>query len=204
METNKVSLFPEIEYNIKALLELTIDESRIPFINELIDYIRNKKKEEVKLVFICTHNSRRSQLAQVWAKTAAQYYNVNVECFSGGTEATAFNKRAIAALERAGFHITSKGESNPVYQVSYSDDALPITAYSKMYDDQANPTSGFAAVMTCSDADANCPFIPGAEIRIPLNYNDPKEFDNTTEETAKYDERSKQIASEMFYIMSKV
>ena len=204
MKTNKISFFPKIESDIKAILKVPIAENRKPVLNDLINYIRNSKKQEVKLIFICTHNSRRSQLAQVWAKTAAEYYDVKVDCFSGGTEATAFNKRAVAALERAGFLITSKGKGNPLYQVFYSDDALPIIAYSKLYDDKANPTSDFAAVMTCSDADANCPFIPGAEIRIPLNYNDPKEFDDTPKETAMYDERSLQIASEMFYVFSRL
>lgn len=204
MTTKKSSLFPNIESNIKTLMSLPIAENRIPVLNDLTDYIRNTKNQKVQLIFICTHNSRRSQLAQVWAKTAAEFYGIKIECYSGGTEATAFNKRAVAALERTGFHITSKDESNPVYQVFYSDEASPITLFSKLYNDNANPKSDFASIMTCSEADANCPFIPGAEKRIPLNYDDPKEFDNTPEEASKYDERSLQIATELFYVFSQL
>ena len=58
--------------------------------------------------------------------------------------------------------------------------------------------------MTCSHADENCPFIAGAEKRIPITYEDPKKFDNTPEQLAKYNERSLQIATELFYVFSKV
>ena len=204
MTTNKELLFPEIKSNIKAMLQIPIAKNRLPVLNALINYIHHSNNQKVQLNFICTHNSRRSQLAQVWAKTAAALYGINTECFSGGTEVTAFNERALAALVRAGFKANSKGDINPVYQIFYSDDAPPILAWSKLYDDKANPTSAFAAVMTCSDADANCPFIPGTEKRIPLNYNDPKDFDGTAKEKSKYNERSNQIAAEMFYVFSKI
>ena len=55
--------------------------------------------------------------------------------------------------------------------------------------------------MTCSDADENCPFIPGAEMRLPLTYEDPKEADDKPEERAVYDERVRQIGREIFYAM---
>ena len=58
--------------------------------------------------------------------------------------------------------------------------------------------------MTCSHADENCPFIPGAEIRIPVRYDDPKAFDGTDLMEAKYLERSKEIATEMLYVFSKI
>ena len=206
MTTNKISLFPKIEFNIKAILKVPIAENRIPVLNDLINYIRNSKKQEVQLIFICTHNSRRSQFAQVWAQIASAYFNIPVHCYSGGTEVTACNERTISSLKRSGLKVTisDQDKENPVYQVFYSDKANPIQLFSKIYDNPVNPNKNFAAIMTCSDADANCPFIPGAEIRTPLNYEDPKDFDGTSEETVKYDERSKQIAAEMFYIMSKV
>jgi arsenate reductase len=119
-------------------------------------------------------------------------------------EVTAFNERAVASLRRSGFRVISEGDSNPRYTVSYSEDRPPIRAYSKLYDDPSNDAQGFAAVMTCSDADENCPFIPGTEARIPVRYKDPKEFDGTPEEALKYDERSLQIASEMFYVFSQI
>ena len=176
--------------------------------NQLIGFIQKKltNNKEVCLVFICTHNSRRSQLAQVWAQTAAAYFNIPLLCFSGGVEVTACNERTITSLKRSGFKINNeRGEiENPVYKVFYSDNEEPIQLFSKFYDDTVNPQDNFAAILTCSDADQNCPFIPGAEARISLKYNDPKEFDDTTMETSKYDERSQQIAAEMFYVFSKI
>ena len=76
--------------------------------------------------------------------------------------------------------------------------------FSKLYDDASNPDADFAAVMTCSEADKNCPYIPGAESRIQLLYDDPKEFDGTAEETEKYDERASQIAAELFYFFAQI
>jgi len=58
--------------------------------------------------------------------------------------------------------------------------------------------------MTCSDADANCPLVFGAEARFPVKYNDPKEFDNTNLEIEKYTERFEQIGIEMLYTFSRI
>lgn len=119
-------------------------------------------------------------------------------------EVTAFNERAVESIKRSGFKVTSKGEGNPMYYILSSNDANPIATFSKLYDDPINPTKGFAAIMTCSHADENCPFIAGTEKRIPVRYEDPKEFDNTSKEAEMYDERSRQIGTEMFYVFSKL
>lgn len=133
----------------------------------------------------------------------AHHYGLeNIEAYSGGTEITAFNPRAVAAVERAGFTVKHKEGENPNYHVYYSDDAPPLKCFSKTYDDPSNPQTEFAAVMTCSDADQNCPFIAGAEKRISLPYVDPKESDGTTEEEKVYDGRCRQIAEEMAFVMA--
>ena len=176
-------------------------------LREVADYIDSKltDSKSARLNFICTHNSRRSHLAQIWTAVAANHYGIQqIETYSGGTEATAFNPRAVAALKRAGFRIENPGGENPKYQVHFSDEDAPLTFFSKTFDDPFNPESEFAAIMTCSDADENCPFVPGAEFRKPITYRDPKESDGTNQETEIYDERCKQIASEMFYMMSLV
>ncbi len=156
----------------------------------------------LRLNFICTHNSRRSQFSQIWAQLAADMHGIEADCFSGGVEVTAFNERAVESMKRAGFKVTKNGEENPKYYLFYSDDASPIVTYSKLYDEMGSDP--YAAVMTCSHADENCPFIPAAEIRIPVRYEDPKAFDDSPQEAEKYDERSLQIASEMFYVFSKI
>lgn len=165
-----------------------------------------KAGEEAKLIYICTHNSRRSHMSQLWAKVAADYYGVEgVSTYSGGTEATAFNPRAVAALERAGFDIKKANDAdNPVYEVTYASDAPAQKAWSKRYFDEENPQENFAALMTCSSADKNCPIVNGATLRIAIPYEDPKVADGTPGEAAKYDERSKQIATEMMYCFSLV
>jgi arsenate reductase len=112
-------------------------------------------------------------------------------------ELTAFNERAVASILRCGFKVEKEGEINPKYSVYYDTKSKPIVAFSKLFDDTP---SSFAAVMTCAHADENCPFIPAAECRIPVRYDDPKAFDDTALEAEKYDERSIQIASEMFYV----
>ena len=167
---------------------------------------RRAASEPVRLLFICTHNSRRSHMGQLWAATAAAYFGVDdVTTFSGGTEATAFNPRAVASLRRAGFVIdTSDDGDNPRYEVSYSTSRPAMQAWSKVYDDAANPSDGFAAVMTCSAADEACPFVRGADVRIAIPYDDPKAADGTPAEAATYDARSAQIATEMLYVFSRV
>ena len=206
MDTVKDSIRPELQAAIDMAVRREVGEDRRVVLQPLVDYIQNKveKGDIAHLNFICTHNSRRSQLSQIWARTAADYFGVPAKCYSGGVEVTAFNERAVTSLKRSGFRVTSQGQDNPIYAVSYSENRHPIRAFSKLYDDPENKAPGFAAVMTCSDADENCPFIPGTEARIPVRYEDPKAFDGTPEEADRYDERSRQIASEMFYVFSKI
>jgi protein-tyrosine-phosphatase len=182
-----------------------IPEERRNALKQLAGFIRMQKDSghPVKLTFICTHNSRRSHMGQIWAAAAAAYYGIEgIETYSGGTEATAFNPRAVAAMERAGFAIDSTGEGNPRYRVHLNPNDAGLLCFSKKYDDAANPQKDFAAIMTCSQADAECPFIPGAKFRLALPYNDPKEADGTPEETARYDERCRQIGREVMYAFS--
>ncbi len=171
-------------------------------------YIRGKteKSEIINLVFICTHNSRRSHLAQIWAQTAAEYYSIdNVICWSGGTETTAFNENAVHAVKKAGFEVNmSDTMENPLYLAKYSEEKKAIKCFSKLFSDNFNPSENFAAVMTCSHADENCPYIPGAERRFSLPYEDPKIYDGTNRESEKYEERSIEIAAEMFYLFAQV
>ncbi len=156
-----------------------------------------------KLTFICTSNSRRSHMSQIWAQTAAYYYSLNnVHAFSGGTQATACNCRTVAAMRRVGFAIedATTGD-NPVYLVRYAGDRPPIRAYSKLYNADANPKRDFIALMTCSVADKKCPVVEGAISRYAIHYADPKVCDDLPTETAAYNERCREIAREMFYIM---
>ena len=185
-----------------------ISEERKSTLQPLIDFVQQKvtNRQEININFICTHNSRRSHLSQVWAQVAAVHYTIpNVHCYSGGTEETALFPKVTETLTHQGFSIFKIADANnPVYAIKYSDNSLPIIGFSKKYDSPFNPVSAFAAIMTCSQADGGCPFIAGAEKRIPITFEDPKISDNTPEQSEVYAERSLQIATEMFYIFSMI
>lgn len=186
----------------------SITTERKILLEKISAYIQFKRQEHkpIQLVYICTHNSRRSHFGQIWAQVAAYYYNIkNVLTFSGGTETTSFNINAINAIKRVGFRIEKTTNSvNPIYQLYFDENEKSMSCFSKVYHDDANPKHEFAAIMTCSDAEENCPFIAGAELRIGTTYDDPKVFDNTALQDIKYNERCKQIALETFYVFSKV
>ncbi len=180
---------------------LHIADERKVVLDEIRNYV--KSNEGVKLNFICTHNSRRSHLSQIWAQTLADFFNIKIETYSGGTEATAFHPNAVGAIQRAGFGVEKEGEDNPHYLIKSGDSATGMVCFSKKFDDTPpNPSKDFAAIMTCSEADADCPLVSGASARIKLFYQDPKISDGTPEESATYDERCRQIATELYYVFS--
>lgn len=200
-------LYPKIEEQCKILSAQfdVIPEKRRELLSRLAHYIQEQKNADtpIQLIFVCTHNSRRSHLGQVWSKVAAYFYQVkNVETFSAGTEATAMHANTIEALITQGFDIAGDVTlTNPIYTVK-SGDAVESVCYSKTIMDENLPKSQFAAIMTCSDADENCPFIPGCDVRIPCTYEDPKKSDGTSLQLLTYQERSLQIARECLYVFS--
>jgi arsenate reductase len=201
-------MLENISKNIESITKIVVSEERKQVLKPLIDYIQNKvnTNEEIRLNFICTHNSRRSHLNQIWAQTMAFYFGIkNVFCYSGGTEATALFPKVAETLLNQGFQIQQLSqEQNPVYAVKFDDNQHPIIGFSKTYFDDFNPKSNFASIMTCSNADEGCPMVFGAETRFPIKYDDPKAFDGTELMNEKYKERSLQIASEMHYVFSQI
>ena len=193
---------------IESLDTSNIPEDRKVILKKLIDYIQKKIEADkpVRLNFICTHNSRRSHLSQVWMQTMANYFKINnIFCYSGGTEATAIYSSTVETLRGSGFDILklSNGD-NPIYSIKYDKNEPPIIAFSKVFESEFNPSDNFAAIMTCSQVEQECPYVPLAEIQIPITFEDPKSFDNTPLEKEKYNERSLHIATEFFYVLSKI
>lgn len=186
----------------------TVSAERKAVLQPLVDYIQQRVDagEWVNLNFVCTHNSRRSHLTQIWAQMASAYYGIpRVTCYSGGTEATALYPAVVDTLRAQGFQIAVIAEgSNPIYAIKYGANVLPIVGFSKAYDDSFNPSSDFAAVMTCSQADDGCPFIAGADKRFAVRYEDPKISDATAEQKAVYAGRSLEIGAEMVYVFSRI
>ena len=195
--------------NIIAQFSLNnISAERKEILQPLIAFIQSKKDnyETIRLNFICTHNSRRSHLSQIWAATMAYHFGIkNVFCYSGGTEATAMFPKIAETLAQQGFEVLKLSENqNPVYAIKYAQDEPPIICFSKVYNDNFNPKSHFGAVVTCNSADENCPVVFGAEQRFSIKYDDPKAFDGTGLMDEKYAERSLEIAEEMFYVFGSV
>ncbi len=185
-----------------------ITDERVLELNGLASVIRKQqsKVDAASLTFICTHNSRRSQLAELWMRIATQYYgHPEIACFSGGTEATAFNHRMVTALETCGFKMIKKEDGkNPAYQGKLDHYGNGQLMFSKKFDDPFNPATDFIAVMVCSHADQNCPMVSGATQRISLPYLDPKAFDNTDQESQAYQDKVMEIGREMLYVASKL
>lgn len=199
-------MFKNLKESIEVISIMPVSDERKEILQPLAEFIQKKADagERINLNFICTHNSRRSHLSQIWAQVMAEHFNIrNVYCYSGGTEATAMFPKVAETLHSQGMEIQKLSDTeNPVYAVKYAENAHPVICFSKKYDDAFNPVSGFAAVMTCSNADVGCPFIAGAEKRVAVKFEDPKSSDGTHEMDRTYYERSLEIAAEMYYVMS--
>ncbi|WP_428742520.1 hypothetical protein [Tenacibaculum sp.] len=192
----------------EARKEMIITDDRRNLLLKISDAIFDEylDREKINLNFICTHNSRRSQLAQVWSFYAIEYFELrNMFVYSGGTETTSFHRNTVKCLQKTGFifNVVDFSHQNPRYLISFEETKKSILGFSKVYDHPQN-SYPFIAITTCNSADQNCPFIPDAIDRFHLPYIDPKASDNTelTEET--YLETSKQIAGELFFIFEEL
>jgi arsenate reductase len=201
-------MFPDLKNTIETISKISVSNERIEVLKPLINYIQDQvnSNEEIRLNFICTHNSRRSHLSQIWSQTMAFHFGINnVFCYSGGTEATAMFLKVAETLVNQGFQIQKLSEEqNPVYAIKFDVNQHPIICFSKTYFDDFNPKSEFGAIMTCNNAHDGCPIVFGAEARFLVKYDDPKVFDGTNLMNEKYVERSLQIASEMYFVFSQI
>jgi arsenate reductase len=201
-------MYPNLINVIASFSSQSISDERKEVLLPLVNYIQEKVNagESIRLHFICTHNSRRSHLSQIWAQTMAYHVGLkNVSCYSGGTEATAIFIKVLETLTSQGFQVLKLSENvNPVVAVKFADNENPILCFSKTYDHPFNPSTQFGAVMTCSNADEGCPIVVGSEARFPIKYDDPKAYDGTPLQTEKYAERSLDIAREMLWVFSQI
>jgi hypothetical protein len=172
LDTKK--MFPQIKAFVENAINDfdAISQERKNVLKKLSQFVQSKvdANEKIALVYIC--------------KVAAYHYGfTHIETYSGGTEATAFNPNAIASIGSTGFQITATGDDkNPHYHVVFDENGAEVLCFSKRYDDDTNPKTNFAAVMTCTDADGNCPVILGASLRVSTPYVDPKKADGTPEQ----------------------
>lgn len=185
-----------------------LSEQRKKQLQPLIDYILNKKskKERVNLIYICVQNSRRSHLAQVIAQDTAFKYKIeDVHCYSGGIEVTRIHPNTLKVLEKMGYKFVLKEDSqNPVFELYYNKAESPILLYSKTFESIIPSIHSFAAVMVCSETETNCPYVPGAEKKFLIPYEDPKLADNSENPLESYWQIAQQIKEEMEFVFSKV
>jgi hypothetical protein len=200
-----------------------IDERHQAAGEQLADWIveHYRAGQGLDIVFVCTGNSRRSVLGATMGNIAAAYYGLpEIRCHSGGTAPTAVNERSIATLRAIGLEIEATGDeapagpakgANPVYILRWGlpagetdEPPLEATEFSKRFDDNSNPPSGFAALMVCSEADAECPRVAGAAVRISMPYLDPKIYDGSQYESAKYAERRDDLGRLMVGVLLQV
>ena len=193
-------LIPQI-----AAQEENISSVRKDALGQLADTLSiNNKKEPLQFIFICTHNSRRSIFAEVWAGILADYYQLPVKAYSGGTEVTAVHQNTLQCLENNGLSIVKQNDQqNAKVQVRYGPNQQ-LTTFSKLSDDPGNPQQNFSAIMLCDNAAENCPFIPNALNRINLTFSDPKRFDHTENKLEKYQETFMQIGRELHFLFRRL
>lgn len=201
---------PQVQDLISRTAELSKDviESRIFILNQLGEKLKAEisSNRVVSLAFICTHNSRRSHISQLLAHLLLHHFKIaNIACYSAGTEATAFNERAVEAFKFFGFKINiTKPGKNPLYEVSFGDDIPTALAFSKTFQDDSISKENLFAVMTCSHAEENCPFIPGTTYRVALPYEDPKAYDDTPNEKQAYRDKIMEIGAELYWLFSRM
>jgi len=199
---------PQVTLYISQLNSVDLNQERKAILQPLVAFLQKSiaTKASIRLNFICTHNSRRSHLSQIWAQTMAHYFGIDkVSCYSSGTEATAVYPKIIETLQAVGFEIsTIQAATNSVYAIKFDANEAPIIGFSKTIDAPFNPQSEFAAIMTCTQADLGCPYVAGASARISLPFEDPKAFDNSPDVLVHYEARSRQIATELFYVFSQL
>ena len=195
------------KFFINAHNKITLSEDRKILLLKISETISKEYKKEgiVNLNFICTHNSRRSQLGQVWGFYAADYFNLNINNFSGGTDVTSFYRNTIKTLQKVSFtfHLENFSHQNPKYLISFNGSFKSILGFSKRYDHVDN-TSPFIAITTCNNADIKCPIITEATYRFHLPFEDPKTSDGTNLQDETYLKTNQQIAAEIYFIFARV
>lgn len=111
-----------------------------------------------RVLFLCTHNSARSQMAEGFLRAMA---GDRFEAGSAGTEKTSVNPLAIRAMAERGIDLG--GHTSKVY----SDLSLPSWDY---------------LITVCDDANERCPWVPGSVKRLHWSFPDPSRATGTEEE----------------------
>ncbi|HSZ72973.1 MAG TPA: hypothetical protein VK750_09880 [Cytophagaceae bacterium] len=197
-------IYSKIDAFLKQAIENfdLIPQERKVLLEQIAAYVQEgmDKNAQVGLLYACIHNSRRSQLGQVWGKVAASYFgHYTIQTYSGGSESKALSPNVVDVLNEVGFKITrDRVSNNPLYSISYDDDQDKITCFSKKYNDITNPKKMFVAILTCAATDPDCPDIMEADLKIITTYEDKVKSESS------HAAISKEIATECLYLFSKI
>ena len=113
---------------------------------------------KARVLFLCTHNSARSQMAEGLLRHLA---GDRFEAHSGGTEATQVRPLAIRAMEEIGVDISGQ-------------ESKTLERYLREPFDHV--------ITVCDDANEACPFLPGARNRVHWSFEDPSRAEGSEEE----------------------
>lgn len=118
--------------------------------------------DRLRVLFLCTGNSCRSQMAEGWAR---QLKGDVIEAASAGTEPHGLNARAVRVMAEAGVDIST--------QRSKHVDALSGVPFDYV-------------VTVCDHAHESCPIFPGRTRVVQVGFGDPPRLaaDAATEEEA--------------------
>ncbi len=146
------------------------------------------------VVFLCTHNSRRSQYCEIWGNYFSSVYKKSITFLSAGAVKTKVHKQIYKSLERVGVKVDRNSSINI--------ENITIIPFSKTLSDINKKQ--FISIMTCSNYEKTCPFDPRSLINLQLFYKDPKRYDNSNREAEEYDKTSFMIACEINYILKNI
>ena len=108
-----------------------------------------KQPKKLKILFLCTGNSCRSQMAEAWTR---ELFGERIEAYSAGIEARGLDPDAVKAMAEAGINI--------VGQKSKRIDALQNVDFDYV-------------VTVCDHARENCPVFPGKAKAVHAGFDDP-------------------------------
>jgi arsenate reductase (thioredoxin) len=114
--------------------------------------------DRARVLFLCTHNSARSQMAEGLLRYLA---GDRFEAMSAGTEATHVRPLAIRAMDEIGVDISGQ-ESKTLER--YLDEPIDYV------------------ITVCDDANEACPFFPGEQNRLHWSFEDPSRAEGSDEE----------------------
>lgn len=182
------------DYISETIDNFSLSPGRVDMLEKIATTLFKIKstQDELNVVFVCTHNSRRSHMAQVMFAAMVEHLEIDhTNSFSAGTEATEVHPLTISSLQEVGFDVVKKDST---HKLTSGDMSLDL--FSKKYD-HPSIKSPFVAIMVCDEADNSCPTLPQAVKRFSLPYKDPKSADGTEVEQKVYATTLYKIGEEM-------